>query len=473
VCAVLCVASVVLSGCSTPQAVSTGEPPRAFRAPAWEEILGGDSKQDPTSIGARLEATSNIADAATARAAARAAWLGELGVGPAVSGYHLGVPTAACTGVRIVGVSPWEVAPGAAKALVAWQGTCQNDVDALDAVVVRVAYVYLARVDGAWVAVQPGSLPQRAERPVSEPVSEWLLTELACSSGERARIEVAAAWAELCADAKAAGVVVEASDAHRTADEQRALWDEAVREYGRDEAARRVGYSDGVACSSRHCAGEAIDVRAGEAALRWLRATTACAALDGSTREVVDGAACQPDERAVARFEQYGFTAPLAMSPSHLEWGLQLSSVDDECNDSPARPVPELIAAVWRCELRGLGADRAADVAAQAVAVAKCASGFAPGARVLDGRYAIAEHPVSKKTYPGQGVFGLPPDVVGKLVAGGEVADAWASTTAAVRWWLLERSAGRDGWGPFVCTSDDGVLTDALAGGTPEWARAY
>lgn len=473
-----CVAVLVglaATGCTAGEPVVSTVALRGFAPPEWEAVLGGDSKQDPTTIGAQLDALSNIVDAGAARDAARAAWLGELGAGPAVAGYHLATPVAACTQVRVLGVSPWEASPGVAKAAVAWQGACQNDIDALDAVLVRVAYVYLVRDEGRWVAVQPGEAPQPAERPASGDVGAWMLEELVCSNGATARIEVARAWAELCADAAAAGIEVIAEVGYRSAVDQQRLWDEAVEAYGRTEAARRVAHSDGAACSSRHCAGEALDV-SGSEALSWLGQTVACVAVsgtnDGARRDVTDGT-CRPDERTVARREQYGFRAPLAMSPGHLEWGLALVDAGDECNDSPARAVPAMVAAVWRCELRSRGAANASEVAAQAVAVAECASGFSPGARVLDGRYAIEPHPVSRRTYRGQGVFGLDPDVVGRLVAGGDATDAWANTTAAVRWWMLERAAGRSGWGPFVCTSDDGVLENVLAGGAPAWAREY
>jgi D-alanyl-D-alanine carboxypeptidase len=444
--------------------------PREFSAPAWDKVLGGDGTIDTNALDGLSDLGSDTADVL---AVARAVVVADVsGVGrDAYPAYFADTQPAACTNVTATAASAYSLGEISgvhyAKALVVWSGSCSVPVPSA-----ALGAVYLTKQGNSWQPEAPGMLPQQQETPLSSEVPDWALEALVCSNGQRARIEVALAWEQMCKAAAADGIALNVVSGWRSAAEQQDRFEGAVEFYGsREEARRHVAISEREACASRHCAGEAIDVEMTTEAAAWLRQVVACRRVDGS---IVEVSSCRENERGVLRLEQYGFAEPLATSPGHLEYTMALNELSGgACADAPSAQVPTLIIEVFKCSTRELG-PVSATLLRQALVVAECSSGWNPAAKMLDGLYANSAHPATGKFYDGVGLFGLTQRQVSKLVAGGEAADAWQHALAAARLYVAETQAGRDGWGPFVCGAGDAAVPSVIAPTSwPAWMTLY
>lgn len=471
----------MLAACSSSrEAAPVGLETRAreFYAPEWGGVLGGDSVEGASITFSKLNELSNLGvEAGVVRdAVARVLRADLTGEGrEEFSSYFVAVPEAACTGVSVIGVSPFSMGVVGGieyvKAIAAWSGTCRVPPSA-EPVFVSTLYMQREVGESAWQPVREGAIAQTAESVGAVDLPAWALGPLECAVDVRARWEVAAAWSAMCTDAAAAGVPLVAVSGWRSAGEQANRFLGAVEFYGsREEAERYVAFSDRAACASRHCAGEAIDVQMDQAASTWLREVVGCRRSVGG---VVLGASCRPGEEPISRMEQYGFVEPLASSPGHLEYVLPVNAVSaDGCEDSTGGAPAAVVASVFRCTLRELG-EVNDDVVREALVVAECESGLNPRAEQLQGAYRNEAHPQSGRKYEGSGLFGLTRAQVRDFVAGGRVEDPWANTLAAARIFVAERQSGREGWGPFVCARGDAAVRAVLPQQTwPEWVLQY
>ncbi len=472
----------LLAGCSSnQQSLQAGLETRAreFYAAEWSGVLGGDAVEGTSVAHATLNELSNLGlEADVAREVVSRVLVADLtGSGREEFGsYFNGVPAGVCSNVSVVGASPFSMGVIAGveyvKAVAAWSGACP---DPPSAETVFVSTLYLQRVveeGGVWAPVREGVIPQPAESAGAGDLPEWALGPVACSTGVRARWEVAAAWETMCAAAATDGVMLVASSGWRSASEQANRFAGAVEFYGsRDEAERYVAFSDRAACASRHCAGEALDVQMEPAASAWLREVVGCRRAVGG---VVLGAACRTNERPVMRMEQYGFVEPLASSPGHLEYVLPVNAVQaDGCEDSTGGAPAAIVVSVFRCTLRELGVV-SDDTVREALVVAECESGMNPRAEQLQGAYRNTTHPQSGRRYEGAGLFGLTRAQVSGLVAGGTYLDPWVNALAAARLFVSERQSGRDGWGAFVCARGDAAIEAVLPQQAwPGWVLQY
>jgi hypothetical protein len=472
----------VLAGCSSsPQSASVGLETRAreFYAAEWSGVLGGDAVEGTSVAYAGLNELSNLGlEAGVARGVVTRVLVADLtGSGrEEFASYFNGVPAGACSNVSVIGASPFSMGVIAGveyvKAVAAWSGSCPAPPSAEP---VFVSTLYLQRgveEGGVWTPVREGVIPQPAESAGAGDLPEWALGPVSCSTGVRARWEVAAAWETMCGAAAADGVALVAHSGWRSAGEQANRFAGAVEFYGsRDEAERYVAFSDRAACASRHCAGEALDVQMDPAASAWLREVVGCRRSVGG---VVIGAACRADERPITQMEQYGFVEPLASSPGHLEYVLPVNAVQaDGCEDSTGGAPAAIVASVFRCTLRELGV-ASDDTVREALVVAECESGLNPRAEQLQGAYRNTTHPQSGRRYEGAGLFGLTRVQVSEFVAGGAHLDPWANALAAARLFVNERQSGRDGWGAFVCARGDAAVKAVLPQQAwPGWVLQY
>lgn len=497
--------------------------PIEFDADAWEAALGGD---DPGAQGddTHLEtlgdpANSNLgagdfrAAATLASEVARAEVLGEgrdayPGYWPDGNGTDAGrlaTTTDVCDDATVTVASPQalplERSDGAApadparwvKVLVVLRTTgCPNPLPAQLAGSPSVLFVYLQRSgSGGYEPVRPSAIPAR--RPVGARstgvLPDWALEPIEHCAGAalQARMEVAWAASQMCADAAADGVRIRLTDAFRDASSQEARFSDAVESYGSEELARQfVAESDGEECASRHCAGEAIDASPTADAAAWLGAVIGCSDHSGTVSDPVEGS-CPTGFARVLRHEAYGFAAPLPDNPWHLEYELPLEPLDDatasrgDCRPATSRAVAEVIAQVWRCRLAEAGlADGDADaVVARALVVARCASGWDPGARAFSGRYDNQPHPALGAPYTRWGLFQVAPGWFEALDPAADPFDAADNADLAATLYLSERQAGRWGFDPFPCAAgNDKLLADSVLperGGPPlpPWAGMY
>jgi hypothetical protein len=462
-------AVVLISACAsgTDQQPGLSVRPVEFSTRQWDAALGGDGGVDLT----RLEGLSDLPDAPAALAVARAVAQADLsGTGREAYGAHFAdTPPAACSGVTLAAASAFSIGEAGAvryaKALIAWSGSC-----AVAPPSPAILDVYLADDGSGWKPVHAGSIPQEPEVAGAAEVPAWALSALECSDGAQARVEVAMAWKTMCEQAAADGVTLRAEEGYRSASEQEQRFADAVEFYGSQEEARRhVAPVEG-SCSSRHCAGEALDVRMDAAASSWLRAVVGCRRVGGS---MVEAASCRPDERAVLQMERYGFAEPRTTAPGHLEFSIALESLQqDACADAPSAQIPALVVSVFRCVARVLG-PVPAELIKEALVVSECSSSWNPAAEQFDGKYATRPNPTTNRLYEGQGLFGLPPRVVSQLVAGGDALDPWQNATAAARLYVREVQRGRQGWGFNVCATGDAAVTAVLGAPWPAWISMW
>lgn len=368
-----------------------------------------------------------------------------------------------------------------AKAIVVWNGNCPGTLDTFTPQGgLQASYVYLLRGDNGWIPVREAALPGRGSSLGGQDVDRSLLDTLdGCSRGDQyARIEVATAWKELCEAATADGIALVATSAWRSAQQQAELYDEARTLWG-DDADLYIARSDTDGCTSKHCAGVAIDVELSDTTLAWLRSPVGCLTAGDVTPVAPDGT-CPAGADLVSRAARYGFVQPLTSSPGHLEYAGPVSRIStggDTCRDVAPGPVPGQIADVWRCRLARAGVTDSAsvDIVATAVTVARCQSNWNPAFVAFDGTFRDEPHPDTGQPYDAAGLFALSRDYA-RAYTGDEqswIDPAVAADTAASAW-LEEETYGRDGWQLFSCVSGDGIVTGGLLDqGLPAWAYQY
>lgn len=320
--------------------------------------------------------------------------------------------------------------------------------------------------------------------------AEWELKNFSdcgdpANTSHRARIELVDLFEVMCRDAEADGVRLRIVSAWRSPQHQQRLWDRAVDRYGDPAvAARWVARprADG-SCSSRHCSGTAIDlaVESDPVAQRWLHTVVGCWGGEGILVDA-DGGRCPAGWVLIKRVQLYGLIFPLSWEPWHLELGVPLGTRAVDCDPPAGTPVPGIVASIFRCRLRQAGfSDAEADrVAAEAVVVSRCESGWEPAALAFGGRYVDRPHPVTGQRYTARGVFQFIRSSGDRWIRGGWEAadDPVASTHAAVDYWLAVRSSGGRGWEPWACAAaNDGFARRSVLPGwpggpveLPEWA---
>lgn len=456
----------------------------------WRDILGGDDDWDDARLADLADQTrsgldTTTYDAAVTTAAAalerdltaatrdplRDRWWHQTTTPGAVlcDTFHV-----AGTGAAAI---PAEVAPtgptGATttgtwvKVAVVWRGDCPVFDTTADDPYPQVTFVLVWGQGAALVAVRdwfaPGVDPTEGERIGG--MDPWALAPLRCAGdGHQARVEVAAAWNQMCDDAAAAGVALDVVSSYRTPTDQARLVTAAEDSYGADNAGRYVAGTDNPDdCASRHCAGSAIDVADRNASNVWLSAAVACpdGVLDTPAERCPDGTA--PSARLVA----YGFATPLPTSTHHIEYVAPLTALDPAgaCAPPSQMSVAEMVAAVFRCRLFAVGYtnDVVERAVADALVVSRCESGWNPNLASYAGRFSDDPNPIDDLNYDAAGVFPFDPATAAKWVPGGAVAvrDPLANIHGAASVWLAERSFAT--WG----------CANRIADQPPRWATMF
>lgn len=494
-----------------PEAATNLAAPWEFTAPVWADALGGDetlSTDRYATLAAWADPALTGADRAALTALSGKVLRADLtGAGrDAFAGYWPPVPaTGVGAAVRCSQVAPLATSPaslatvsrpagvsGYAKILLAYSGRCGTSSYTRQAP--GIAFLYAARGPRGWAPVRswdvpnptaPTSNPQAAAEP-----QEWELAEFtACGSPTvllRDRIIVVDAFTQMCAAARADGVILEVTAAYRTRADQAALFADAVKSYGSAAEARKwVAYADASTCTSRHCSGVALNVKPNSAAIGWLTATVGCATKGAVTAATTCAAGTTP----VPRMARYGFAAPLPAIPGYLEFTLPVDRAGTDsasaalsapdCNPQGV-PVPSLVAAVFRCRLAREGVTGADQdrVVAEAVVVARCESGWNAAARAFAGRFATSPNPADGRRYTQSGVFMISAELAdaGWVHGGaGALEDPVANVNAAASLWLATR-----GWEQFGCATgtvggfESGPVLPGYGGpALPAWAARY
>lgn len=496
---IIAFAAVALAACNGDLPDRSLADTTGFTADVWFDVLGGD---DPSGVGlsdGRLAplndpATSPMpaAEFAAANAAAEAFVVADVtGQGrtarlwPAWTTPAAATPAAgACTSIDVAAVNtqPLPSPPGWYKTAVVWSAEgCPIDVS-VDPSGRTVTFVFLERAGDSFVVHRrvdvPGADPIGLQ-PAGE-IPDWMLASLDCakSTAVKARVEVAAAWAQLCRVASIAGINLIAVEGVRSAADQRDRFGDAVEFFGdSDRAQRYVAASDGSLCASRHCAAEAVDVIADPETIGWLTETAACVGAEG-TRILDPGQSCGDTERPVPRSLRYGFASTLPHSPGHLDYVVPLAPVEPgTCAVPQGAQPPQLIVVIWTCTLTGAGltADDLTRTVAAALTVADCASSLQPSAAEFGGAYLDAAHPDLGRAWDRVGLFSMPRAWVAQF-AGPDASpyNPAVAAAAAAQMWVTERAAGRDPWAEFGCAVGDEFHSPVLPayGGPPlpAWA---
>lgn len=329
-------------------------------------------------------------------------------------------------------------------------------------------------------------------RPNPGAPAEWELKNFsACGSPSntafKARIETVDAFEIMCADAAADGAALVINSAYRDPARQNELWRKAVAKYGSASAAAKWvarPTADG-GCSSKHCAGIAIDVtNDGDAGRAWMHRIVGCYAsgrgLDRSRTS------CAAGERPVKQVQLYGFILPMAHEPWHVELGIPVAAaVDASCDPPRSYSVPQMVAAIFRCRLAeaGITGAEADRVVWEALLVSKCESGWNPEAVAFGGKYVNTPNPATGSRYTAAGVFQFIRSTADKWVSGGyaNVRDPVANIDAAARLYLANRGGGRRPWADWACAmANDGFAARSVLPGYPggpadfpAWVKEY
>jgi hypothetical protein len=163
---------------------------------------------------------------------------------------------------------------------------------------------------------------------------------------------------------------------------------------------------------------------------------------------------------------------------------VQAGSDERECWFDATRPVPELVADIFRCRLAGhLAPEEVPRVVAEAVVVAECESLFDAHALVFEGRYVDRPHPRTGLRYTAAGVFQFIRATAEHYVDGGYEAatDPVANINGAVTLYLENRANGGRGWESWECSAVNGAfkarsVLPGWPGGPdhlPDWAWQY
>lgn len=473
--------------------------PEVYQAPGWEAVLGGDTAPTASTwatLGDPARSDLPPADAAVLADLGRRVTVADLtGAGrDALAGLYppaSGTPaTVRCTRVQLLASAAAKLpvaGPGRyAKVLTAWTGTCgPTDPGAADTP--QVTYTYAHATAAGWQPVRAWAVPVAAPpttdpQAVAEP-ADWQLTALTgCGTGNstfRARLEVAPAFAAMCRAAATDGVTLTVESAYRSRAEQAKLFTDAVNYYGSPDAARRwVAYADSTTCTSKHCAGTAINVVPTPAALRWLTATVGC----DTGGQIVAATSCAVGSTVVPRSARYGFIAPASQVPGYYEFVVPLTAdgpAPADCNPAGVS-VAQMVASIFRCRLSlaGVRPDVTADVVAQALVVSRAESGWNAAARAYAGRFAVDPNPADGKTYTQAGVFLISAAVADAgWVPGGKDAltDPVANINGAASLWLATRGFEQFGTatGRGAGFTAGPVLPQYGGPPLPKWAGQY
>jgi hypothetical protein len=210
--------------------------------------------------------------------------------------------------------------------------------------------------------------------------------------------------------------------------------------------------------------------------------TVGCVDADG---DVSAGTTCPVGGSPVPRSEQYGFAATLSSDPGYLEFTLPIGSGAGgslgaaDC-DPAGVPVPDMVAAIFRCRLArdGISGAEQDTIVAQAEVISRCESGWNATAEAFGGRFASTPDPADGQLYTEQGVFMIDAATANSgWVEGGSGAlqNPVANINGAASLWLATR-----GWEQFGCATGvtggfEGGPVLAVYGGPPlpSWARSY
>lgn len=472
-------AALFASSCASEPPAETPSP-ESFTIELWERTIGSD---DPTLEGLTDSRLADLNNPATSpldpeefKEAAAAAgetirveverrtppngWKNYWPDGLHRTAGALNEEVPACSDVEIAAANPQPLpnTMDVVKVVVVWSASACPEPVSDDPTARTVSYVYLERYEESWRPLRETQLPGAEALSVLAPAQlpTWALATLDCAADGvlYARVEVAAAWNELCAAAQDAGVELVAVDGLRSPADQERRFNDATEFFGSEEQAKRfVAEAERGKCASRHCAGEAIDYAPNLTAESWLGAAVACSSENGIT----DTAAgvCAEGTSPVPRSLQYGFAATLVHSPNHLDFVVPLAALPGSgCSPTAGSQALQLVATIWRCTLTqdGVEQETVAEIVASALLVADCTSN-------LDPAFASAG---------GVGLFGLPASLALAYVGpDADVFDPSYAAAAAAELWSAERRSGRSGWDPFTCRS---ALPEFGGPPLPEWS---
>lgn len=155
------------------------------------------------------------------------------------------------------------------------------------------------------------------------------------------------------------------------------------------------------------------------------------------------------------------------------------------CRAAGGGPIPDVVAAIFRCHLRRAGFSEQAvgQTVAEAVVVAHCESRFDPKIVVFGGRYVDRPHPRTGYRYTAAGVFQFIRATAERWIDGGytHVRNPRANIDAAARLYLHNRASGLAGWEDWACAAaNDGFKRGSVLpnwpGGPeamPEWSWEF
>jgi hypothetical protein len=477
---------------STPTTVVAS--PAAFEPAWWVSAVGVDTPITQAELNdLNTEANSDLAGPyyATLKTLGEKAAVATVeGTGRSSFGtYFKDSAPALCHGVRILAVSP-VVLPVAqtagtnttnwAKILVAYEGACSGSP--LGASDVQVMFLY-AHLTLSWHLTHEYQIPgsQDSDPAANDSPASWQMTHFSSCTGsggvsQEDLIVVVDAFDEMCQAASAAGVSLQVTAGWRSAAQQAALFQEAVKAYGSVAKAKQyVAYATPTSCTSLHCAGVAVDVNLTTKTLDWLYDVVGCITAGG--RVEIGPTSCTSGEGPVLRMERYGFEAPAAQVPEYLVYILPTSSSTQNCDPAASSPVPVMVAEIWRCVLaeNGVSSATAKPVVAQAEVVSLCESSWNAQAIAYGGKYATTPDPITGSTVTNEGVFMLTSSEMAQYgISGSSGTDAVANITAAAQLWSATKS-----FVAFGCATGHGgfgsgpVLPQYGGPPVPDWAYTY
>lgn len=369
------------------------------------------------------------------------------------------------------------------KALVVFSGTCEDTQ--YTTAYPNSHYIYLSSTNQGLAPIRVWNIPganQTENTGQSNLPASWQLTDInACVVDDKTykmRTLPASAFTTMCQDAKKESTVLVVSEAYRTPEQQKELFDEALEYYGsKEEALSWVAYSDGTKCASKHCEGLAINIEPDNAALKWLRQTVGC--LNQTTREIVEATECSEVQLPIQRMQKYGFSEPFPRLPGYLEFVLPTgddTSVTPDCNPVGGT-VQQNVAAIFRCRLSAAGIDtlKTQTAVSEALVIAQCASGWNASTVAYGGRYVNEPNPNDGRLYTEKGVFALRDEIFTSSWATGDALNAVDNINAAASLWLATQD-----FSAFACASgtdtgfDVGPVLPQYGGPSlPDWVYDY
>lgn len=143
-----------------------------------------------------------------------------------------------------------------------------------------------------------------------------------------------------------------------------------------------------------------------------------------------------------------------------------------QCAPAPETPVPNMVAAIFRCRLAEAGyqPDEVRYITAEAVTVARCESRFDTNAVVFDGKWLHQANPDTGFRYSAAGVFQFIRKSAEKWIDGGyaNVHDPVRNIDAAARLYIDNVRRGQAGWADWACAAvNDGFAASSVLPGWP------